>query len=89
MSNANSNGLTDLNALLFEQIRALRDPDLAGEGLKAEIDRARAVNDVAKTAVDTANSMMAAISLRNRLNIDADSHSELKALAEGTRAPGL
>lgn len=78
-----SNGLVDLNALLFDQIRDLRKDDLQGDALKDEIARARAVNDVAKTAVDTANSMMSAITLRNRLNIDADSHSELKALAEG------
>lgn len=84
MSNAANNGLTGLNNVLFDQICDLRNKELTGDELKAEIGRAKAVNDLAKTVVESTNSAMAAISLRNRLHIDVESHGELKALSEGT-----
>jgi hypothetical protein len=55
------NKLSDLNNHLFEQLERLNDDDLKGEDLKSEIERAKAMSEVAaqivqgaKVAVDAA-----------------------------------
>ena len=45
------NGLIDLQNHLFEMIETLNDNDLKGEKLNQEINRAMAINELAKTAV--------------------------------------
>jgi hypothetical protein len=45
------NKLSDLQNHLFEMIETLNDVNLKGEKLKTEIERALAVNELAKTAV--------------------------------------
>ena len=45
------NTLVDLQNHLFLMIEALNDKELKGEYLKQEIERAIAINEVAKTAV--------------------------------------
>lgn len=77
------NGLADLTALIFDQIRDLRDPELSGDALKREVERARAVNELSVTAVKVADTTLHAISMRNRAAIDADVHSDLRGLTDG------
>lgn len=45
------NTLTDLNNHLFAQIERLGDEDLKGEKLQEEINRARAVSDIAAQVI--------------------------------------
>jgi hypothetical protein len=45
------NKLPALQAHLFEMIETLKDPKLKGDSLKQEIERALAVNELARTAV--------------------------------------
>lgn len=47
--------LSDLQERLFVELDALQDPELKGDDLKLAIQRAQAVTNVAKVAVDNAN----------------------------------
>ena len=57
------NKLTNLNDHLFEQLERLNDEELQGEELKVEINRSKAISNVAKTIVENA-----------RLALDAQKH---------------
>lgn len=46
------NGLQDLNNHLFAQMERLSDEDLNPEQLKKEVDRTKAINEVAKSIID-------------------------------------
>lgn len=48
------NSLTDLNNHLFAQIERLGDEDLTEEQLQREMERAKAINGVAKNIIDNA-----------------------------------
>lgn len=48
------NTLSDLNNHLFAQLERLGDEDLSPENLKKELDRAKAINGVAKNIIDNA-----------------------------------
>ena len=48
------NKLSDLNNHLFAQIERLGDESIVGDHLKEEIERSRAVNNVAKMIVNNA-----------------------------------
>lgn len=67
------NKLTDLNNHLFAQLERLSDEDVTGDKLVEEIERSRAVGNVARTIIDN-----------SRLVLDAQ-----KALNDGVirRAP--
>ena len=45
------NKLTDLNNHLFEQLERLNDEDLKGEGLNEEINRSKAISDIATNII--------------------------------------
>lgn len=53
--------LSDLQEHLFAELDALRNPDLKGEELKLEMQRAQAVTNVAKAAIENANVAIKAI----------------------------
>lgn len=46
------NKLSDLNNHLFEQLERLNDEELNGDDLTKEIERSRAITDVAKTIIN-------------------------------------
>lgn len=58
------NKLTDLNNHLFAQLERLGDESIKGEGLSAEVDRAKSITEVAKVVVMNANLQLDAIKLK-------------------------
>lgn len=48
------NTLSDLNDHLFAQLERLGEEDLTAEEVKKEVDRAKAINGIAKNIVDNA-----------------------------------
>ncbi|MFV0382339.1 MAG: hypothetical protein ACK5KR_09020 [Breznakia sp.] len=58
------NRLVDLNNPLFEQLERLNDEDLNGAELKSEIDRSKAVTDVASRIIDNAPLSLQATKLK-------------------------
>lgn len=48
------NTLADLNNHLFAQLERLGEEDLKPEELQRELDRSKAINDVAKNIIDNA-----------------------------------
>ena len=52
--------LTDLNAYLFEQLERISDEDMAPEQLEVEINRSKAVTDLASTVISNAALVMKA-----------------------------
>jgi len=59
------NKLIDLNNHLFLQIERLQDEDLTNEKLTLEVERGKAINDIAKTVVDNARLMLQAQKLKD------------------------
>ncbi|MEG1497651.1 MAG: hypothetical protein RR385_09800 [Clostridiales bacterium] len=60
------NKLSDLNNRLFAQLERLDDEELAGEELKSEIERAKAVTGVASQIIANGNLVLkAAIAVEN------------------------
>jgi len=50
-----SNNISDLRALLFEQLRELRSaPATSADAIKGAVSKASAVSDLARTLIDTA-----------------------------------
>jgi hypothetical protein len=48
------NKLTDLNDLLFAQLERLDDEEMSKEDFKKELDRAKAMNLIARNIIDNA-----------------------------------
>ena len=66
------NTLNDLNNHLFAQLERLGDEDLKGEELKEELNRSKAVSDVAKNIVSNGNLILQAKKFQdNRLDANA------------------
>jgi hypothetical protein len=62
------NTLGDLNNHLFEQLERLNDIELKGEALQEEINRARAVNDVAARIIANGSLVLQAKKLSDDRN---------------------
>ena len=52
--------LTDLNGYLFEQLERLNNDELSNEELNKEINRSKAVSEVASKVIDNATLVMKA-----------------------------
>ena len=59
-----STNLTDLNDHLFKQLERLNNDELNGEKLEQEIERSKAITDVAKSVVSNASLQLDAIKLK-------------------------
>lgn len=59
------NSLADLNLHLFEQLERLNDEDLQGEELEKEINRSKAITDVASKIIDNGNLVLKAVHEQN------------------------
>lgn len=55
------NKLVNLNDHLFEQLERLNDEDLTGDELIEEINRSKAITDVATKIIDNGNLVLKAI----------------------------
>lgn len=58
------NTLGDLTNHLFAELERLGDEDLKGDALKEEIERARAVSDVAQQVISNANTMLRVVKVK-------------------------
>jgi len=58
------NTLVDLNNHLFEQLERLNDENLKGEELQEEIDRSKAVSDIASKIVSNASLALQAAKIK-------------------------
>ncbi|MBM0849952.1 hypothetical protein K4T82_06180 [Staphylococcus epidermidis] len=66
------NTLNDLNNHLFAQLERLSDEDLKGEELQEELNRSKAVSDVAKNIVSNGNLILQAHKFKGeQMNADA------------------
>ncbi|QLE63992.1 phage protein [Furfurilactobacillus rossiae] len=66
------NTLGDLNNHLFAELERLDDEDLKGEDLSNEIERAKAISDVAGKAISNADLVLKAkVSFDDRMNADS------------------
>lgn len=65
------NNLTDLNNHLFEQIERLNDEELQGEALKEEINRSKAIENVAKQIINNGRLVLDSQKfVDERINVD-------------------
>lgn len=67
------NTLNDLNNHLFAQLERLNDEDLTGEDLQQELQRSKAVSDVAKNIVSNGNLILQAHKFKDE-RMDANNH---------------
>ncbi|QQT10832.1 hypothetical protein [Staphylococcus pasteuri] len=67
------NTLNDLNNHLFAQLERLSDEDLKGEELQEELNRSKAVSDVAKNIVSNGNLILQAHKFKDD-RMDANNH---------------
>lgn len=59
------NKLVDLNDHLFEQLERLNDEDITGDKLFEEINRSKAITDVATKIIDNGSLVLKAIHEQN------------------------
>lgn len=67
------NKLIDLNNHLFEELERLNDEDLKGDELTAEMERAKAVSDIAQAIINNGNLMLKAHKQYAEYGIEAPS----------------
>lgn len=63
--------LVDLNSLLFEELERLGNPDLSGDALKTEMQRASSVSLIAKNIINNADLVLRAAKFNDE-RMDAD-----------------
>lgn len=66
------NTLTDLNDHLFAQMERLNDEALEGDALEAEIQRSRAVCDVAEQIIENASTVIRVVKMRGEMGAAAN-----------------
>lgn len=74
------NSLGDLNNHLFAQLERLSDEDLKGETLIEEINRAKAVNEVASKIISNGSLVLAA---KKMVDDRMDADTKLPKMLEG------
>lgn len=74
------NTLNDLNNHLFAQLERLSDENLKGEELKEELNRSKAVSDVAKNIVSNGNLILQAHKFQDDR---MDAEAKLPEILEG------
>lgn len=77
------NTLLDLNNHLFMQLERLNDEDLKGEELMEEINRARAINQVAERIISNGALVLEAIKTQNEYGPE----TKLPPMLEAQKAP--
>ncbi len=61
------NTLGDLNNHLFAQLERLGEEELQGEKLQEEINRSRAITDVAKQIIDNGSLVLSALKIKEQI----------------------
>lgn len=79
------NKLSDLNDHLFEQLERLNDDDLVGEKLNEEINRSKAMTDVAEKIISNGNLVLKAIHEQNEYGGGRESITVPKMLIGATQ----
>lgn len=74
------NTLADLNNHLFMQLERLNDEDLKGEALQEEINRAKAVNQVATQIINNGALVLDALKWRDDM---WDANTKMPVMLEG------
>ena len=69
------NKIADLNNHLFAQLERLGEEDLTDEQLAKEIDRSKAISNVAKQIIDGNRVMVQAMKEANQMGVDISQHS--------------
>ena len=70
------NKLIDLNNHMFMQLERLNDEELSGDNLKQEIERSKAMANVARQVIDNAS-------------LALDAHKAMSELTPGKKAPAM
>lgn len=76
------NTLNDLNNHLFAQLERLGDEELAGDELKEELERSRAISDIARNVVSNGNLILQAHKFKDT---KVDSNNSLPEILEGKK----
>ena len=74
------NTLGDLNNHLFAQLERLGDEELQGETLQQEIQRGKAIGDIAKNIIANGNLVLAA---KKMMDDRMDADAQLPRMLEG------
>jgi len=70
------NKMTDLNNHLFAQLERLSDDDISQEDLSKEIQRSKAMTNVAQQIVENARNTIEVIKLAEKMGLNPDKHLE-------------
>ncbi|MCG1905118.1 hypothetical protein K4T85_09935 [Staphylococcus epidermidis] len=76
------NTLNDLNNHLFAQIERLSDEELKGEELQEELERSKAISDIARNVVSNGNLILQAHKFKDT---KVDSNNSLPEILEGKK----
>lgn len=66
-----NNRIPDLINILFETVETLNDRDISGEDLKEEIERSKAISNVAEKITDNAKLQLSAAEMAVNYGIEA------------------